>query len=45
MNFKELKSNYEGEYENSLILLYQGLKSYCYLANWIIVELNNNVKI
>ncbi|CAD8074447.1 unnamed protein product [Paramecium sonneborni] len=42
MNFDKLKSNYEGEYENSLILLYQGLKSYCSLANQIIKELKIN---
>ncbi|CAD8159007.1 unnamed protein product [Paramecium pentaurelia] len=43
MNFDNLKSNYEGEYENSLILLFQGLKSYCNLANQIIKELKNNI--
>ncbi|CAD8153495.1 unnamed protein product [Paramecium pentaurelia] len=42
MNFEQLKSNYGGQYENSLILLFQGLKSYCNLANQIIKELKDN---
>ncbi|CAK77909.1 unnamed protein product (macronuclear) [Paramecium tetraurelia] len=42
MNFEKFKPNYEGEYENSLLLLFQGLKSYCNLANQILKELRNN---
>ncbi|CAD8069896.1 unnamed protein product [Paramecium sonneborni] len=42
MNFEQLKSNYEGEYENSLISLYQGIKIYCHLANKILIELKSN---
>ncbi|CAD8145302.1 unnamed protein product [Paramecium octaurelia] len=42
MNFEKLNLKYAGEYEDSLIQLYQGLKTYCNLADQIIKELKNN---
>ncbi|CAD8145541.1 unnamed protein product [Paramecium pentaurelia] len=45
MNFSGLQQKYENCYQNNLVLLYQGLKSYCNLANQIIKELNQNLDV
>ncbi|CAD8064867.1 unnamed protein product [Paramecium sonneborni] len=45
MNFSSLKDQYDNFYQNSLVLLKQGLQSYCSLADQIIKELNQNLDV